>query len=225
MLPTAPPAGTSDLPADAAYWAPHRNDLHDEGFGFFRDTWTIIDVPAGSARELVEEERQIADAIGALADNAEHFDDLSRAVEANDLDEADITTNEYRVLDKVLHHDEPPLGCLEVGVAGLVYALASVRIVPAASCRGHANAHRWSAAPVVYFAASTFRAQALQRLAAKAGCTFMIDGSRAELIVVRGRSIANTMSLAEAILENRDSFVQHRQPRKPRPKVEQFRLF
>lgn len=68
------------------------------------------------------------------------------------------------------------------------------------------------------------KSQALRPLADAAGSTFMIDGNRGELLVVRGRSIANTMRLADVILENRESFVQHRAPR-PHRRPEQYSLF
>lgn len=226
MFPTAPPLGTAELPAEAAFWMPKISELDEEGFGFFRNTWTITDVSARAARELIEDERRLAEALDDLTTSAEHFDRLARAAEANDLDEAELTADEYRVLDDVIYPEVAPLDGLEVGVAGLVYALASVRILPAASCRGQHATSSWADAPVVYFAVTKFRARALQPLAARTGCTFLIDGNRPELLIVRGESIANTMALATEILENRVHFVQRRatQPR-PRRNTEQYTLF
>src|SRR5713101_7338219 len=99
---------------------------------------------------------------------------------------------------------------VELGVAGLVYALATVRIIPAASCRGHPGDRAWSDAPVVLFATTEYRAKALQPLVEAADCRFGIDTARRDLLAVAGRSILNTMALADAVLGSRHTFVQPR---------------
>lgn len=213
MIPTVCIDGRSAIPSSARFWMPRGDDLRgDEGFGFFRDTWVIRDVPVREARFIVKEERSIVQAVDKLATSREHFEVLATTLEVGIADELQggLTRAEREVLG--WHASEVPaeLGGLELGVAGLVDALATVRILPAASCRSHTNADSWSPAPVVLFAATKFRACALQPLVEQSGCAFAIDSARPELLVVEGPSILHTMALAEAVLSHRHDFVQPR---------------
>jgi hypothetical protein len=229
MFPKAVPRGTTALPAAAAFWMPKRDEIDEEGFGFFRDTWLIKDVPVSEAREIMAAERRMAEVIDELTSDADDFERLAVVAESAGIDDPaeDLSEQERVALSEVVS-DVPELGGLDLGVAGLVYALATVRVLPAASCRSHLS-RSWSDAPVVLFAATEFRAKALQPLAEASGCTFVIDESRPSLLAVRGCSIANTMALAEAVMENRNGFVQQRvaTPRRPRPESQsvQERLF
>jgi hypothetical protein len=191
---------------------PKPDELDEEGFGYFRDTWLIKDVPVGEAQGITVVERRIAEVVGELADTADDFERLARVAEFGGIDDPayDLSERERGALAEVVS-DIPELGGLELGVAGLAHALATVRILPAASCRSHLE-RSWSDAPVVLFAATEFRAKALQPLVEGSGCTFTLDENRPELLVVRGLSIANTMALADAVMENRKKFVQHRAP-------------
>lgn len=211
MFPTAAPAGTSSLPEDAQFWMPKPEDIDEEGFGFFRDTWLIRNVPVAEANDVIEEERQIAEAIAGLAQDAERFDHLAGVAEFGRIDDPEwaLTEPELKVLADHVSDLPANLGGLEIGVAGLTHALATVRILPAASCRSH-PAKSWSDAPVVLFAATEFRARALEPLVESTGCTFAIDENRRNLLVVRGRSIEYLMDLADAVMANRSSFVKPR---------------
>ena len=92
------------------------------------------------------------------------------------------------------------LESLEAGVAGLVYALSAAGMFPAASCRGHADPDAWSAFPVVMFAADRPHAEALQPLVESSRCGFDLDPVRPELLVVKGRSVEDTLRLGRAVL-------------------------
>lgn len=145
MFPTSPSAGSITIPSDATFWMPKPEDIDVDGIGaFFDDTWLIKDVPVREARRLRQEERRIAEVVGHLATTAEDFDRLAHAVEDGyEPDEPDggydLTATERAKLGEFLPENEDEgtaLDSLELGVAGLVYALATVRIIPAASCRG-----------------------------------------------------------------------------------------
>lgn len=208
MFPTTEASGSIELPTGATYWMPKRSEIDEEGIGFFRDVWTIIDVPLRDARELAETERRLATAIADLAATAEDFDRLAGVVETGlGDDRPDLTPAERGALEPFVS-DEPPLDGLELGVAGLVYALGAVGMVPAASCRGHCGSRAWSDGPVVYFATTQYCASALADLIKRTGCRFITDPARSDLLVVAGRSIEDTMNLAEAVLEARQHFVQ-----------------
>lgn len=212
LFPEAQPHGTSALPAAAAFWMPKPDEIDEEGFGYFRDTWLIKHVRVGEAREIMVAERRTAEVVGELADNVEDFERLAQVAESGGIDDPahNLSGLERAALGEVVS-DIPELGGLELGVAGLAHALATVRILPAASCRSHPE-RSWSDAPVVLVAATEFRAEALQPLVEASGCTFAIDEYRPELLVVRGVSIVNTMALADAVINNRKDFVQHRSP-------------
>jgi hypothetical protein len=224
VIPTSNPTGTADLPTEATYRMPKPEDIGEEGFGYFRDVWLIKDVPVREARQMLAQERRITEVIDALSDTAEGFDRLAHTIEwgsnSSWAEAAPATPHERAVLSEFMcEEDEPsPLGGLDLGVAGLVYALATVRIMPAASCRGHTGDRAWSTEPVVLFAATERRARALQPLAARTGCVFAIDGARRNLLTVEGRSILDTMALGDAVLANRESFVQHTPQRATGPR-------
>ncbi len=229
MFPEAPSFGTTTLPADAAFWMPKGDEIGEEGFGFFRDTWLIRNVPVRDAWDIVSLESSIAEVVDRLAKDEHDFERLAGAAESAGIYDPgeDLTDEERRALAAVVS-DIPELGGLELGVAGLAHALATVGILPAASCRSHVD-RSWSDAPVVLFAATEFRARALQPLVEASGCRFALDGNRPELLVVRGRSIANLMALAELVLNHRSDFVQRRPPRmtvgRQAPTIEQMPLF
>src|SRR5262249_31137230 len=220
MFPTSPLSGSTTIPNEATFWMPKPEDIDEEGIGcLLRGTWLIKDVPVREARQLRQEERRIAEILGNLAATAEDFDRLAHAVEDGyDPDEHDeryaLTATERAALDEFVSDDETAvLDSLEIGVAGLVYALATVRIIPAASCRGHPGDRAWSDVPVVLFATTEYRARALQPLVAATNCRFGIDVARPDLLAVQGRSILDTMALADAILGSRHTFVKPRPPR------------
>jgi hypothetical protein len=77
---------------------------------------------------------------------------------------------------------------------------------PAASCRGHAEPDAWSAIPVVMFAADRAHAEALQPLVESSGCGFGLDQVRPEFLVINGRSVQDTVRLAQAVLDSIDVF-------------------
>lgn len=100
--------------------------------------------------------------MASLATNEHEFDVLASVAETGSANEVEgITPHQLSAL--VDHFPEAEeLEDLEIGVAGLVYALAAAGIYPAASCRGHTDPNPWSKSPVVFFAADRSHAEALQ---------------------------------------------------------------
>jgi hypothetical protein len=182
---------------------------NEEGIGYFRDVWTIVDVEPEDARYVIAREKDLVQAIDSLAATAEDFERLAAAVECWDPDEIDVETSarEFEVLNSIVgQEDSADVGGLELGVAGLVHALAATGIVPAASCRGHRGVRPWSESPVVLFATDECRAQLLEPLAREAHCIFDIDEDRPELLVVAAASVRNLMSLAELVVDAAGTF-------------------
>ncbi len=221
MFPTSPLSGSTTVPGEATFWMPKPEDIDDDGIGvLIHDTWLIKDVPVREARRLRQEESRIAEVVGRLATTPEDFDRLATAVEEGLEPDGDysLTNTERAELGQVLSDDEAtPLDSLELGVG-------RARVRP---CYGsHHSSCQLSRAsgrpglvplPVVLFATTEYRAEALQPLVEATDCQFGIDARRPDLLAVMGRSILDTMALAEAVLESRRTFVQPKPSRRARP--------
>jgi hypothetical protein len=193
----------SDIPAGATFWTPEPDDIGDEGFGFFQGVWPILDVSESEAAEVIDAERiAVAFADSGSSDERE-FENLAKVIE-----------DEY---PDALSDDAPDfmsesawggLESLELGVAGLVYAMAACGLFPAASCRSHHNGlHSWSEYPVVMFAAAEWHARKLRPLVEASGCGLECDNSRSDLLCVYAPSIVEMMNLATVLLAAKDEFV------------------
>lgn len=227
MFPTTEIDGSPGLPAEATFWTPKRSEIDEEGFGFFRGVWPLLDVSVSEARQLVETERKIATLVGELASDDSEFELLALAVERGDED-GELSPEQMDVLCPHLAEEESsPLCGLELGVAGLSHALSMVRMFPAASCRGHPGPHAWSDSPVVYVASDQFRAERLRPLAAESGCRFTVGSARPDLLAIGGGSILATMRLAELVIEHRADFKRKKpvRPAATRPPSHEPRLF
>lgn len=209
MFPQGPLVGTKEIPAHATFWMPRDDEIDGYGFngGFLENTWLIKDVSIGRAIDVIDVERKMAKLAGRLANDDYDFERLASVAEFASVDDPDekLTDAEREALREVVP-DFPELEGLELGVSGLVHALAAVQILPAASCRSHPTSQSWSEAPVVLFAATEAAVRALQPLAEASGCTFAINPLRPDLLTVCGRSIANTMDLADAVMNTRAAF-------------------
>jgi hypothetical protein len=168
------------------------------------------------AKALLEREQVLAAEVADLAVSAEEFDKCARALESGDLTDLgdERSSLPFSRLSTLVDDKQSPLEGLELGVAGLVYALASVRCWPAASCRGHPHPNAWSDVPVVFLAVSRHRAGVLEPLVRSTGCSFGIDAARPDLLTIYAPSIEETMALARQIMSERSAFPQSRPSRR-----------
>jgi hypothetical protein len=190
-------------------WTPRKDDLSEEGFAYFRDTWLIRGIGIREAKEVIALERTLADVAGRLAVDEAEFEALASALEHGDADELPERLIALAELEPHLS-DVPPLEGLELGVSGLVHALSAVGCWPAASCRGHPGDNAWSDHPVVYLAADSHRAAVLQPLVESAECGFNTDPARSRLLMIEGESIEDMMALAELVISTPKTFVRKR---------------
>lgn len=207
----------TSIPPKHDGWTPKRDGVSEDGFGFFRDTWLIRDVTIRQAREVMANERSLVELADRVSSDAKEFDAVARALESGDADglpEELIVRGILVDLEPYLDEALSPLEGLELGVAGLVHALAAVRCWPAASCRGHAAPHAWAAHPVVFVACDTYRARVLEPMIATSGCGLNIDPERPNLLVVEAESVENLMILASLVLETPKAFVRQRERRR-----------
>jgi hypothetical protein len=205
---------------------PAADEISEEGFGYFRGTWFIGRVPVSEAQERVQEEAEILNWLDAHAATAREFEQLASAIEKQErelIDEPLRTTALSNGVEKFLGSpagDWAPLGGLEVGVAGLTFALSAVQCLTAASCRWHVK-DSWAEYPVVLFAAPAWRIEILADLIVAEGCG-LVD-SRG-MVSVYGKSIRDMHRLAERLLEERSRFRRipgHRSPRSKRVRAQQ----
>src|SRR5690349_21111767 len=106
-----------ELPSGEDVWG-------DEGIGGgFRSTWCMAGVTTRDAGEVLVLEEQLLDQASNAAQDPAGFENACRRLEGFD-DDVEV--------------DEPSqLGGLDIGVAGLVFALNALGMPTVASCRGH----------------------------------------------------------------------------------------
>src|SRR5260370_40635203 len=117
MYPRADVSPQPNLPSTAQFWSPVPDDIDEyEGFGFFGDVWTIVDVSEAEAREMFEKDHSICLLVSTLANNESEFDVLATTVETGVADDADeIHPNQLAALTPYLT-DIATLSGLEIGV-------------------------------------------------------------------------------------------------------------
>lgn len=206
MYPTADIELDPTLPSRVEFWVPEPDDIDDdEGFGLFQDVWPIIDISVAEATAVIGKDKLLCRVVSSLARNAVDFDVLAAVIETGSTGEDEISAGDLAALAPYLT-GMAALEGLETGVAGLVYALSAAGMFPAASCRGHPDPDSWSAVPVVMFAADRIHAVALQPLVESSGCGFDFDPVRPDLLVVKGRSVEDTLRLGGALLASIKDF-------------------
>jgi hypothetical protein len=205
------PLPTSDMPSV--------EENSEEGYGFFRDTWWIGQLPVKEAESTVREEIDLIHLIDQLASDPDEFELLASSIEMQDLDLLPDPLRgaalECGLARFLVDEDIPPLDGLEIGVAGLACALSAIGCLTAASCRWHIGARSWSDCPVVFFAAPAWRVELLAGLASSEGCGL---GSDRGMLTVYGPSISETHNLAKRILSERRRFRKVPEHWRSRPK-------
>ncbi|MFI9327814.1 hypothetical protein ACIGZJ_09740 [Kitasatospora sp. NPDC052868] len=195
------------FPAGADIGMPPEDEISEEGYGYFRDVWDISGATRAEAVSVIEGERRLVDLMDRASTTWEEFETLAVAVEMGD-PEALPSDFAERYPDSELveivgdgEMDKPVLTGLDVGVAGLAWALSSIGCFPAASCRGHLGERPWTDRPVVFFAAEPVTVHWLTHLVRESGCGFADGGERGRLLIVEAPSISNLMDLAFRIVD------------------------
>lgn len=203
MFPRAQVELEVSIPAGDDYWVPKLSEIDEEGLGDFRGVWPIVKAATRLTADVIKDERVAAEHVDAHASTPEEFEKLAREIESHSpyLDES-----ETPKLAADLGPEWDGFGRLELGVAGLTYALSNAGFYPAASCRSHQGGHSWSANPVVLFAGDKPRALLLQPLVRESGCGLRADYTRGAFLYVYAPSIRETMALATNLYQHRVPF-------------------
>ncbi|WP_438303206.1 hypothetical protein ACSHXN_14455 [Streptomyces sp. HUAS TT11] len=199
------------LPTDLILGLPVEGAFDEEGYGFFRDVWAVGHVSHEEAVAMLKEEGHLLSLADQASTNHAEFEAVAKALETR---EAEYLPSGFaaqhpdsEIMEVVAAGDEDgtSLGALELGVAGLTYALTSIGCFTAASCRSHCSDSSWSDRPVIFFAAERSTVQWLAPLVQQTGCGFDDGSERGEcLLVVEAPSIANFMDLADRIVRQVD---------------------
>lgn len=209
MIPEFDVELSPEIPDGATFWVPEEEDLDEEGIGFFRGTWLIHNVTASEATDMLQTELTLLQLIDNISETDEEYEENAGLIDLWDLETLpDIIRNDpiFESLPFQTEEDGAPLCGLDLGVAGLVFALAAAGFVTAASCRGHTGDRAWAEYPVVLFATDVEHMQVLQLLARNVGCGFAIDPARPSLMCVLGRSVRCMVKLAELIVSRLADF-------------------
>lgn len=188
---------------------PRKDEIPEESWGGFRDTWYLGRILPAEAREVLEYERKALEALARAATNQKEFELLAYALEwaeTDDLPPSLLKSFNEEGLGELMRDpdDFSPLGGLEIGVSGLVHALSMIGCVTAASCRWHGDGDRsWSDCPVVFFAAPDRKVEILAELIRKKECGLGADRG---LLVIEAASVTDLHSLAELIFEEIPGF-------------------
>ncbi|MFI6466912.1 hypothetical protein [Streptomyces sp. NPDC050538] len=209
MIPRVEYEYSSNIPEDATFWMPSEEEIpDDEGIGYFRDVWMILNEPESEVRNIVTEEETLIEILDNLAASPQDYELIAEAIDSQDAETlpAGLLRSEFmqRAESLLQEPDDQPssLRGLEVGVAGLSYALSMIGAVPVASCRGHIGEHAWSPNPVAFAALDRPRAEWLQPFISETGCGFHISPNREQFLAIEAPSIRDSSRLARLILEN-----------------------
>ncbi|MEU1012235.1 hypothetical protein [Streptomyces sp. NPDC005890] len=195
------------FPANVTLGLPPEDEIDEEGYGFFRGVWDIGNMSHEEAVAMVKEERHLVDLVDRAALTHANFEAIASALESSDPGSlpagfvAEHPESEIVELVGDGYTAEPLLGSLDLGVAGLSYALTSIGCFTAASCRSHLSDHSWSPRPVVYFAAERPTVHWLTTLVRDTGCGFADGSAHGRLLIVEAPSITNFLDLADRILK------------------------
>jgi hypothetical protein len=206
MIPTYEIDITIELPSSENCGYPTSSEITEEGFGCFRGTWFLGRTTLTETREVMRAERDLVALLDELSPDAATFELLASHIEQGPDESVDIPSGSLGRLARFARSEEDeagPLGDLEVGVAGLSYALSTVGFLTAASCRAHSGARSWSDCPVVLFGAHRWRALVLAHLAENAGCGM---GQDRGMLTVFSDSVVNLMALADDVVAQRNLF-------------------
>lgn len=221
MIPRTPLELDASVPAEHTGWTPKGDEVDEEGFGGFRDTWLIRGVGVREATAMVRLEAELVDLANRFSVDTNEFNAICCAIESADAEELPDRLRKPSVPPELECHmgneDFSPTDGLDLGVAGIVYALAAVGCWTAASCRGHPGTYAWSDHPIVVLACDRHRAAALQAWLAEAHCGFTTDGHREGLLAVVAESVTDMMTLAGLVVSHKSEFISRRQgrPRSP----------
>ncbi|MGN8026213.1 hypothetical protein [Microbacterium sp. 22242] len=174
----------------------------EDQLGDFHDVW-LIKTDVSEAAAVIEAESEAIQWLDAKAENPLEFDEWADQIEYEQPDVPSDEAPDFFSSPQAWHGVEG----LELGVAGISYALNSIGAITAASCRSHAASHRkWSEYPVVLFAIGAGRARLLRPLAERTQCGFEISADRPQFLVLYAASVTELMSLARQIIDNAAAF-------------------
>ncbi|MFJ2632754.1 hypothetical protein ACIO6U_12495 [Streptomyces sp. NPDC087422] len=206
MIPRLDLQVNPSFPESVPMRMPSEDEVDEEGYGFFQGVWNISGASHADALTIITEERHLVDLVDQVAASPEEFEAVATAIENGTPDSLPQGFAAAHPRSEILEivgdgdREESVLDGLEIGVAGLSFALSSIGCFPAASCRSHTSEHSWSEEPVVLFAAERTTVHWLTAMVRESGCGFGDGSGRGDLLYVEAPSITNLMDLANRIM-------------------------
>ncbi|MFB2556778.1 hypothetical protein [Herbiconiux liangxiaofengii] len=203
MIPTYAVSIDSAVPQSASFWTPTAEELDEEGApGDFQNT-ELIRTDLSEAHAVIDAEASAIRHVDLHSTTEREFDDLAADIE---FEVPDVPSDEAPTF--IVENNWYGVNGLELGVAGLVYALNAVGIVTSASCRSHHQEYApWANYPIVVFAASRAQIDVLHPLVDAANCGFEIDDvNRSHLLAIVAPSVVEMMRLATSVLADSEDF-------------------
>jgi hypothetical protein len=204
LIPEADVDISTKLPLETTFWVPEEDEVsEDEGIGFFRDVRLIYNCSVDEARQIIADEARLIDLVDQLSSDRVEFEEFAGGVEHPN-PEADGLSDELKarisaeVFDEVFREEISPTDWLELGVAGLTFALSAAGLLTAASCRSHVE-HSWSPYPVVLFVSDRRHMDKLIHLVKQSNCGISNDG---RFFYIYARNIRDTSGLARLIVDH-----------------------
>ncbi|WP_159329677.1 hypothetical protein [Streptomyces tendae] len=198
------------VPVDAQLGLPAEDEIGEEGYGVFRNVWTIYPPDLVQLAALLDEERLLVSLIDEASQTTAEFEARAAAVEGGDpngLPSSYIDQNpDSPLIQSIIEDDrEAPLLALELGVSGLSHALTTAGCLTAASCRSHESVRSWSDCPAIFFAAERSTMDWLAPLIRDTGCGLSDGSDRGDrLLILVAPSIAHFMDLARSVYRHLD---------------------
>jgi hypothetical protein len=195
------------VPESFEFWDSSEEALFEAfGEGFYSDDCSPLgDVSRADALKVVRDELSVIMAIDALSDDREEFERLADLFDRHsrrprDFDggsEGEFLPSE---LERLVRDHRIDLGQLDIGVAGLVYALRAIGCIPVLSCRGHSDSNKFTDHPMIYFATTKGRVEWIMPWVVRNGCGINSEPVRTNLLIIEAGSIADTAALANDLL-------------------------
>ncbi|MCX4588584.1 hypothetical protein OG819_02135 [Streptomyces sp. NBC_01549] len=81
MIPTVDMDVDPTFPTDLAMGLPDEEDVDEEGYGYFRDVWTIGEVSHEEAVKMIDEEKRLVSLVDQASQTQAEFEAIAKAIE------------------------------------------------------------------------------------------------------------------------------------------------
>ena len=188
--------GATEVPSEFSFAVPTLVELEQEGLPyFFHEIEWLGSINWEEAGTEIAADIVATLAVAWATSSYLDFELVAEEVSAGIASGSELE-GELARLSAVVSEEEPKFGGLDMGIAGLVYALSAAGYLTVASCRGHGPGIGWSEVPVVYFAATSAQFEVLAPQVDMFGGTVTVDDEHPDLLCLALPSCLHAQQLA-----------------------------